>query len=476
MKAPMQSASLPLLISPSDENAGRITAIVERGFEFHKAGDPSRAQRLYRLVLALDPAHFDGTHLLGVASRPNSPVDALRWITRALRLFPGHGPARHNLVAALQSAITLTNGLYEERRFQELCLVADTLTTVERFQEEPACDMLGRMLHNAAGSALYDDGDADLSLACADRACRLLQHPSALNFRMLARLNHQDYTAAWNRSDWKTIARQTGQWDGEPCRGPLVILSRNGTGDLLQFLRFVPRVIGMASQIIMVLRSEQIQLVRHSPLLAGVTLLSADPRLPDSAYCDVFSLAFALGLGEADIPVPTPYLVPPTELVTDWRRAVRRDGRLHVGITWASWATADHRSVPFDFFDRLMAQTDVVFVGLHSNFSKHDLREAAFPENFRFLGVSDLLTTACVLSAMDVVIAPDGGVAHLACALGVESWVLTARNCDWRWRVEGEHSPWYGNAHLFRQPAEGDWDRVWERVAERLADRASIGA
>lgn len=139
MNAPMQSASPSLLISPSDGNAGQITAIVERGFELHKAGD---------------------------------------------------GPARHNLVAALQSAITLTNGLYEERRFREFCLVADTLTTVERFQEEPACDMLGRMLHNAAGSALYDDGDADLSLACDDRACRLLQHPSALNFRMLARLNH----------------------------------------------------------------------------------------------------------------------------------------------------------------------------------------------------------------------------------------------------------------------------------------------
>lgn len=476
MNASTQSALSPSLIPPSDGNAGQIAAIVGRGFELHKAGDSSRAQRLYRLVLALDPAHFDGIHLLGVASRPGSPVDALRWISRALRLLPGHGPARHNLVAALQSAITLTNGLYEERRFRELCLVADALTVVERFREEPACDMLGRMLHNAAGSALYEDGDADLSLACADRACRLLQHPSALNFRMLARLNHQDYAAGWNRSDWKAIARQTGQWDGEPCRGPLVILSRNGTGDLLQFLRFVPRVTGMVSRIIMVLRSEQIQLVRHSPLLAGVTLLSADPRLPGSAYCDVFSLPFALGLDEADIPVPTPYLVPPADLAADWRRTVRRDGRLHVGITWASWATADHRSVPFNFFDRLMARTDVVFVGLHSNFSKNDLREAAFPENFRFLGVSDLLTTACVLSAMDVVIAPDGGVAHLACALGVESWVLTTRNCDWRWRVEGEESQWYGNARLFRQPVQGDWDPVWERVADRLADRASTGA
>lgn len=229
----------------------------------------------------------------------------------------------------------------------------------------------------------------------------------------------------------------------------------------------------MASRIIMVLRSEQIQLIRHSPLLAGVTLLSADPCLPGSVYCDVFSLAFALGLNEADIPVPTPYLVPPADLVADWRRAVRCDGRLHVGITWASWATADHRSVPFDFFDRLMARTDAVFVGPHSNFSKHDLREAAFPENFRFLGVSDLLTTACVLSAMDVVIAPDGGVAHLACALGVESWVLTTRNCDWRWRVAGEDSLWYDSARLFRQSAEGGWDPVWDRVVERLDHAAA---
>lgn len=448
-----------------------IRTIVERAFALHKVGDLGQAQRFYRLVLALDPAHFDGVHLLGVVSRPASPVAALRWIARALRLFPEHGAACHNLVAALQSALELTNRLYEERRFHELCHVADTLIGIDRFQENPASDNLGRMLHNAGGSALYESGDTALALACSERACRLAKHPSILHFQMLARLNTGDYDAAWSHADWKVIARQTGQWDGEPCRGPLVIFSKNGTGDLLQFLRFVPRVLGMVDHVIMVLRSEQIQLVRHSPLLEGVTLLTADPRLQGSVYCDVFSLAFALGLNEADIWVRTPYLVPPTGLVADWRRAIRRDDRLHVGITWASWAAADNRSVPFDFFDRLMARTDVVFVGVHSNFSKNDLREASFPENFRFLGVSDLQTTACVLSAMDVIIAPDGGVAHLACVLGVESWVLTTSNCDWRWRVEGEGSPWYDNARLFRQPAEGDWETVWTRVAERLAER-----
>lgn len=445
--------------------------IVKRAFTLHNSGDLLPAQQLYRLALCLEPANFDAAHLLGVVMRPEDPLRAVCSLVRALRMAPGNPNVLQNLRNALQHALIRIEGAYQDGRLRDLHAMAQSLAGLDAVEWVEAAANLGRMLNNAAYTALYNDGDVELAFACVELAAHFNRHPTILSFRMLVRLYRQDYTAAWNHKDWKVIAAQSGQWDGEPHSGTLVLLNRNGMGDFLQFMRFIPLARRRVGGIVVILRSELITLVRNSPMLEGVMLAGSDPGIPGSVYCDTFSLGFALGLGPQDIAMATPYLSPPATLLADWRRALRRDGTLHIAITWSSWAAPDARSVPFDLFKRLIATTDAVFFGVHANFSQKDLREAEVPENFRFFGVSDLSTTACILGAMDVVIAPDGGIAHLACVLGVETWVLATCNCDWRWRGDGEGSAWYANARLFRQPRQGDWETVFDAVAARIQAR-----
>jgi ADP-heptose:LPS heptosyltransferase len=69
---------------------------------------------------------------------------------------------------------------------------------------------------------------------------------------------------------------------------------------------------------------------------------------------------------------------------------------------------------------------------------------------------------------LDLVIAPDTAVAHLAGALGVPVWLALPFASDWRWLSGRDDSPWYPTLRLFRQQRWGDWDEVFERIANAL--------
>jgi hypothetical protein len=80
----------------------------------------------------------------------------------------------------------------------------------------------------------------------------------------------------------------------------------------------------------------------------------------------------------------------------------------------------------------------------------------------------DFTDTAALISNLDLVIAVDTSVAHLAGALGKPIWLMNRFNTCWRWLLDREDSPWYPTARIFRQPSQGDWTPVIASVAIAL--------
>ena len=83
--------------------------------------------------------------------------------------------------------------------------------------------------------------------------------------------------------------------------------------------------------------------------------------------------------------------------------------------------------------------------------------------------LTDFADTAAVIEQLDLVIAVDTAVAHLAGALGKPVFVLISYIQDWRWLAGRADSPWYPTARIFRQPAPGDWDSAIAAAAQALA-------
>ncbi|TAN55093.1 MAG: hypothetical protein EPN20_20710, partial [Magnetospirillum sp.] len=95
--------------------------------------------------------------------------------------------------------------------------------------------------------------------------------------------------------------------------------------------------------------------------------------------------------------------------------------------------------------------------------------------NGQLVGVTDLsprlddfADTAAALAALDLVIAVDTAVLHLAGALGRPAWALLPFAPDWRWLRHRDDSPWYPSLRLFRQERRQDWETVIGRVTAEL--------
>src|SRR5690606_18836330 len=82
--------------------------------------------------------------------------------------------------------------------------------------------------------------------------------------------------------------------------------------------------------------------------------------------------------------------------------------------------------------------------------------------------IADYRDLAAEILALDLVVAPDGPVAHLAAGLGVETWVLVGRDLTWYWPIGDARSPWYPGSRSFVQAADGAWTDAVAAVAASL--------
>jgi ADP-heptose:LPS heptosyltransferase len=72
--------------------------------------------------------------------------------------------------------------------------------------------------------------------------------------------------------------------------------------------------------------------------------------------------------------------------------------------------------------------------------------------------IRDVADHAALLANMDLVIAVDGPLAHLAGAMGLKVWTVLPLDAGWRWLFDKNKSPWYPSMHCYHQqdPRNGD--------------------
>jgi len=149
---------------------------------------------------------------------------------------------------------------------------------------------------------------------------------------------------------------------------------------------------------------------------------------------------------------------------------------LRVGIVWAGNAghvKDRYRSLRLTSLEPLLRTAGVHFFSLQMGPEAAQLAAIEAPITDLGQGIGDMADTAALISHLDLVIAVDTSVVHLAGALGKPVWVMLPISPDWRWRLDREDSPWYPTMRLFRQPKFDDWHSVVQRVCVALQNECA---
>jgi Flp pilus assembly protein TadD len=275
----------------------------------------------------------------------------------------------------------------------------------------------------------------------------------------------------------ESLARQVPgvpRWRGQPLDGPLLLnASLDGFGDALQGIRFAVEARRRVGSTILLCDPALAGLLVR---VAGVDRVVTDPTElpPVVAQTCVLGLAAVFGATPEAMATSGPYLEPDPETVERRRPTLAGIDGLRVGVVWQGdprHVNDRRRSFRLADLEPLAEVPGVALVSLQRGAGADQLAGAGFP----VVGLgpefaaADLLDTAGLMQHLDLLVAADTGLVHLAGAMGKPAWVALASPApDWRWSRDPEDSPWYPTIRLFRQERSGDWSGVFRRMADEL--------
>jgi tetratricopeptide (TPR) repeat protein len=417
--------------------------------------------------LAIDPMQAGAFHWKGLCQlRLQRFEGALADCMKALELAPGYSDITNNVGLALQRLARNTEALVYFDRAIELN---------PRFV----------LAFNHRGTSLAELRRFDDALASFNDAIAIdPSYADAHWNRALLQLLLGDFASGWPAREWGRKSQAVGfvdrgftkpLWRGEePIAGKTILLhSDEGLGDTIQFSRYATMVAKRGARVIL-----EVQDAVH-PLLSGIEgvtlcLPKTGTVLPEfDLHCPLSSLPLAFGTRLETIPAAVSYLqAPPEARLQAWAARLGPHDKLRVGLVWSgnpAHSNDRNRSMPLAALSTIL-DPRACFVSLQKDVRSGD--KAALSGRQEIVDftedLSDFVDTAALMAGLDLVIAVDTSVAHLAGALGRPTWVLLPYTPDYRWLLGRDDSPWYPTVRLFRQGEDRDYAGVLTRVRAEL--------
>jgi tetratricopeptide (TPR) repeat protein len=498
-------------------------------------GQFGEAQRLFAAAVKANPAIAAGWNNLGQAQHAlKRPADALRSFDKARALAPDdvdilyqHANAlislnRHReALAELQTVLArkpqhfeahLNSGLaqaalgFSERALADFdaALALVPAHPVAHFNRGVVLIKLRRYAEAVAANERAIAAAPDYVAAWLNRGMALAQlrrfEEAILSYgevltrrkdnvdahfnRALALLTIGDFRRGFEDYEWRwartgaPAQKNRGRrlWLGDySLSGKTILLhAEQGFGDTIQFARYAPLVAAQGAKVVLEVQPELKSLLSR---LDGVTAVVARGEAPPpfDVHCPLGSLPLALKTELPVVPAQIPYVFADEAHLQKWSAWIEKLPPPRIALAWAGNPAHDNdrnRSIALPTLAPLLAMPGS-FIGIQRELRGDEAAQLAAQPRLTHVGgeLADFNDTAAVLSLCDLLITVDTAPAHLAGAMGRPVWVLVPFAPDWRWMLDGEITPWYPSARVFRESALADWNAVIARAAAALQEQ-----
>jgi Tfp pilus assembly protein PilF len=481
-----------------------IEALTNLGIIHAQQGNLDHAQARFEQVLSLKPDCAEAHNNLGKVLLSQGKLDeAAARYEQALAFRPEYAEAHANLgnILGAQGKLDEAAGRFE----RAIALRPDDADShknlgnvfLSQGKLDEAMASYERALalwpnlveaHNNLGNVLMIQGNLGKAAAHYQKALDLRpDFADAQLGRAICYLTEGDFERGWPAYEGRlripgfVPQPNIPRWKGEPLAGrSLLLLAEQGMGDTLHFVRYARLLKERGARVVLACQPALGRLLASQPDVDELFIQGSGELPRCDFYLPLMSAPGAFGTTAATIPRDVPYLAADPALTERWRKQLSGIDGFKIGIVWQG--TRDYRfdrwrSIPLAAFAPLARLSGVRLISLQKGFGSEQVAQVDFPV-LDLSGQLDevagpFMDTAAVIRNLDLVVAPDTVIAHLAGALGVPVWIALQFSSDWRWLQGRDDSPWYPTMRLFRQTEFDRWADVFERIAETIPARHS---
>jgi tetratricopeptide (TPR) repeat protein len=335
------------------------------------------------------------------------------------------------------------------------------------------------------GSSLEKSNRFDEAIACYEKAISIKDdYADAYWNKSLVLLLKGQLSQGWSFYEWRWRIDKGGPekrpfskpmlQQEEDIQGKTILLhAEQGLGDTLQFIRYVPMVIGLGAKVVL---EVQESLFGFFQGMHGISRLlkRGDPLPAFDLHCPLLSLPHVFKTELSSIPSPSYFPALKETKLKAWRDRLGMKSKPRIGLVWSG--STLHKNDQKRSLSPSMLQSylpkEIDFFCLQKEVRDTDA-DILKLGNIHCLNeqIVDFTDTAALCDLMDLVISVDTSVAHLAGSQGKSTWLLLPFIPDWRWLLDRDDSPWYPSVKIYRQTSMGDWDSVLQKVRNDLLAR-----
>lgn len=283
----------------------------------------------------------------------------------------------------------------------------------------------------------------------------------------------REYEWRWRSPEFIKRIRPFSQplWDGQPLQGKIILLyAEQGFGDTIQFVCFIQDVLNIGGIVVLEVQPALHRLLAQLEGIHSHCLRQGIDPLPSfEVHCPLMSLPRLLGTTINSIPSPVSLSGVSSNIS---HLPVSSFEHLRVGLVWAgnpAHKRDSFRSLPLSSLLPLWNITGTIMISLQKNVPGSDLSTlSGLTMECPLQSHYDFLDTANAIRSLDLVIAVDTAVAHLAASMDKPVWLILPDSADWRWGMHGETTPWYPTMKLFRHAESIPRENLVTTIATEL--------